>query len=136
MPTRTISGTLDTFSVDAGSEVTYEGPTSAGDKGLNIRGFKVNPGSTGDIIIKIDRSSGVNTMEIFQEDRMLRTGSYLVTAADTAAITAGIGWNPRDDDGSISYSIADGGGGSYDVTAMDETGVTVCIRFPAKDPCP
>ena len=68
MPTRTITGTLDTFSVDAGSEVTYEGPSSAGDKGLNIRAFKVNPGSTGDIIVKLDRSSGVNTVEIFQED--------------------------------------------------------------------
>lgn len=68
MPLRTIQGTLDTFSVDAGTEVTYEGPTSAGDKGLNIRGFKVNPGSTGDITVKIDRSSGVNTIEIFQED--------------------------------------------------------------------
>jgi hypothetical protein len=68
MPLRTIQGTLDTFSVDAGTEVTYEGPTSAGDKGLNIRGFKVNPGSTGDIIVKVDRSSGVNTVEIFQED--------------------------------------------------------------------
>ena len=60
MPTRTITGTLDTFSVDAGSEVTYEGPSSAGDKGLNIRAFKVNPGSTGDIIVKLDRSTGVN----------------------------------------------------------------------------
>ena len=68
MPVRTIQGTLDTFSVNAGSEITYEGPTSAGDKGLNIRAFKVNPGSTGDIIVKIDRSSGVNTVEIFQED--------------------------------------------------------------------
>jgi type IV pilus assembly protein PilE len=80
--------------------------------------------------------NNISTMEIFQEDRMLRTGSYLLTAANTAAITAGIGWNPRDDDGSISYSIADGGGGSYDVTATDETGVSVCIRFPAKEPCP
>ncbi len=80
--------------------------------------------------------NNISTMEIFQEDRMLRTGSYLLSAADTAAITAGIGWNPRDDDGSVSYSIADGGGGSYDVTATDETGVSVCIRFPAKNACP
>jgi len=68
MATRTIQGTLDTFSVNAGSEVTYQGPTTTGDKGLNIRAFKVNPGSTGNIIVKIDRSSGVNTMEIFQDD--------------------------------------------------------------------
>lgn len=68
MATRTIQGTLDTFSVDAGSEVTYLGPTAAGDKGLDIRGFRVNPGTTGDIIVTIDRSSGINTVEIFQED--------------------------------------------------------------------
>ena len=66
--TRTISGTLDTFSVDAGSEVTYEGPSSAGDRGLNIRAFKVNPASTGNLIVTLDRSSGVISMEIFQED--------------------------------------------------------------------
>jgi hypothetical protein len=67
MPVRTIQGTLDTFSVNAGSEITYEGPTSAGDKGLNIRGFKVNPTSTGDLTVTIDRSSGVQSIEIFQE---------------------------------------------------------------------
>ena len=69
MATRTIKGTLDTFSVDAGSEITYLGSTSAnGTGGINIRGFRVNPGSTGDIIVTIDRSSGVDNIEIFQED--------------------------------------------------------------------
>lgn len=79
--------------------------------------------------------NNISTIEIFQEDRMLRTGSYLLTAADTAAITAGIGWTPRDD-GDVAYSIADGGGGSYDVTATDSTGVSVCMRFPEKARCP
>lgn len=69
MATRTIKGTLDTFQVDAGSEVTYLGNTSAGSTGgLNIRAFKVNPGTTGDIIVKLDVSNGVDTMEIFQDD--------------------------------------------------------------------
>lgn len=69
MATRTIKGTLDTFQVSGGSEVTYLGNTSAGSTGgLNIRAFRVNPGTTGDIIIKMDNTSGVNTMEIFQED--------------------------------------------------------------------
>jgi hypothetical protein len=69
MATRTIKGTLDTFQVSGGSEVTYLGNTSAGSTGgLNIRAFRVNPGTTGDIIIKMDKTSGVNTMEIFQED--------------------------------------------------------------------
>jgi hypothetical protein len=69
MATRTIKGTLDTFQVDSGSDVTYLGNTSAGSTGgLNIRGFRVNPGTTGDIIVKLDKTSGINTMEIFQED--------------------------------------------------------------------
>jgi hypothetical protein len=69
MAIRTIKGTLDTFTVDAGSEVTYLGNTSAGSTGgLAIRAFRVNPGSTGDIIVKIDKSSSITTMEIFQED--------------------------------------------------------------------
>jgi hypothetical protein len=69
MATRTIKGTLDTFQVDAGSEVTYLGNTSAGSTGgLNIRGFKVNPGSTGDIIVTLTVTSGIDNMEIFQDD--------------------------------------------------------------------
>ena len=69
MATRTIKGTLDTFQVDSGSDVTYLGNTAANNTGgTNIRGFRVNPSSTGDIIVKIDRSSGVNTIQIFQED--------------------------------------------------------------------
>ena len=69
MATRTIKGTLDTFSVDTGSEITYLGNTSASSSGgINIRGFLVNPGTTGDIIVTIDRSSGIEHIEIFQED--------------------------------------------------------------------
>ena len=68
MPTRTITGTLDTFTVDAGSEVTYLGATSAGNPGEGLRGFRVNPGNTGDIVVTIDKSSGINNIEIFQED--------------------------------------------------------------------
>jgi hypothetical protein len=69
MATRTIKGTLDTFQVNTGSDVTYLGNTSAATSGgINIRGFRVNPASTGDIIVKIDSSTGINTVEIFQED--------------------------------------------------------------------
>jgi len=69
MATRTIKGTLDTFQVDTGSEITYLGNTTASNTGgTNIRGFRVNPSSTGDIIVKIDRSSGIGTIQIFQED--------------------------------------------------------------------
>lgn len=78
MATRTIKGTLDTFQVDSGSDVTYLGNTSAGSTGgLNIRAFRVNPGTTGDIIVKLDKTSGVTTMEIYQED------SYTASNAPT-----------------------------------------------------
>lgn len=78
MAIRTIQGTLDTFTVNAGAEVTYLGNTAAGSTGgLDIRGFRVNPGSTGDIIVKLDRAVGITTMEIFQED------SYTAGSAPT-----------------------------------------------------
>ena len=67
MATRTISGTLDTLETD-GAEITYVGSTDACDRSENIRGFRVNPGGTGDIIVKLDRSTGVKSVEIFQED--------------------------------------------------------------------
>mgnify|MGYP001280279694 FL=1 len=68
MATRTIEGTLDTLSIDAGTEITYLGATAAGNSGEALRGFRVNPGSTGDIVVTIDKSSGIDNMEIFQED--------------------------------------------------------------------
>ena len=68
MATRTIEATLDSFSVDAGSEITYLGATAAGNPGESIRGFRVNPGSTGDITVTLDKTNAVNTVEIFQED--------------------------------------------------------------------
>ncbi len=68
MATRTIEATLDSFSVDAGSEITYLGATASSNTGESIRGFRVNPGSTGDITVTFDKTSGVDTAEIFQED--------------------------------------------------------------------
>ena len=47
MATRRINGTLDTFSVDTGSEITYVGGSTTGDKSDDVRGFEVNPGGTG-----------------------------------------------------------------------------------------
>lgn len=69
MATRTIKGTLDNFSVNAGTEITYLGNTTAASSGgINIRAFKINPTTTGDITVKVVKSSGVVSMEIFQED--------------------------------------------------------------------
>ncbi len=78
--------------------------------------------------------SNLSTIEVFQEDYKLRKGTYLLTAADKAAIEAAIGWEPQKDDGT-TYSIADGGGGTYQVTATDTGGTTVCMEFPDKTRC-
>jgi len=79
--------------------------------------------------------NNLSTIEMFQEDFRLRNGAYLLVAADIATIQAGIGWAPQSNDGTL-YAIADGGGGSYDVTATGADGVVVCMRFPAKNRCP
>jgi hypothetical protein len=68
MATRTFQGTQDTFNA-SGAELTYKGdalPGSTGD--LSQRAFLVNPASTGSLIVTLDRSVGVNTIEIFQDD--------------------------------------------------------------------
>lgn len=78
--------------------------------------------------------NNISTMEIFQEDFRLRTGDYLTVAANTAAIEAAIGWEPQADNG-VTYSIAAGAGGSYEVTATDPAGTTVCMRLPDRVRC-
>jgi len=69
MPTLTFQGTEDTF-VASGAEITYKGDGLPGNASGDLcqRAFQVNPGSTGNIIVKIDSSTGINTVEIFQED--------------------------------------------------------------------
>lgn len=78
--------------------------------------------------------NNLSTLEVFQEDFRLRTGNYLLVAADAGAIEAAIGWTPQSNNGT-TYSIADGGGGTYDVTATGPAGTVVCITFPAKTRC-
>jgi hypothetical protein len=68
MPTRTIKGTLNNLQVNAGSEITYLGPTAAGNVGDLTRGFRINPGGTGDITVTINKSTALLDIEIFQED--------------------------------------------------------------------
>jgi type IV pilus assembly protein PilE len=79
-------------------------------------------------------TSNISTMEVFQEDFRLRTGAYLIAAVDTAAIEAAIGWRPQDE-GGITYSITAGPAGSYEVTAVDSAGTTVCLRLPVRVRC-
>jgi prepilin-type N-terminal cleavage/methylation domain-containing protein len=78
--------------------------------------------------------NNIASIEIFQEDFRLRTGGYAVNLADVDAITAAIGWEPRADDG-ITYSIANGDGTTYDITATDVENHVVCMSFPDKDRC-
>ena len=78
--------------------------------------------------------AGINALALFQEDYRLREGSYLLNAADAASITAAIGWRPGVGDG-VSYSIADGGGGAYQVTATAADGVSVCLEMPSRVRC-
>ncbi len=102
MATRTISGTLDTFTVDTGSEVTYLGNTAASDtSGVNIRGFRVNPGSTGDVIVKINCSFGIQKIEIFQED--VYTGSSAASGYKTIDNIAKNGKNK----GAVGITVTD-----------------------------
>ena len=69
MPTRTIKGTLNNLQLSSGTtDITYLGPTLAGNTGDLLRGFRVNPSTTGDIIIRIDKSTALLDVEIFQED--------------------------------------------------------------------
>jgi hypothetical protein len=66
--THTIKGTLDGLQVSGGTRITYLGPTKANNPGDLIRGFRVNPDGTGDIIVKIDKSAALLDIKIFQED--------------------------------------------------------------------
>ena len=68
MATRRINGTLDTFSVDSGSGITYVGGATTGDKSDDVRGFEVNPGGTGNIIVNLEKTSGIRNVQIFQKD--------------------------------------------------------------------
>ena len=78
--TRTIKGTLDRLQVSAGTEITFLGPTAAGNVGDLTRGFRVNPAATGDIIVKIDKSFALIDIEIFRED------SYTAGSAPTGYV--------------------------------------------------
>ena len=78
--------------------------------------------------------NNMETMQVFQEDFFLRNGNYAVNLADNDAIEDAIGWEPRTDD-DIDYSIANGDGTSYSVTATSDTGMTICRVYPADTPC-
>jgi len=77
--------------------------------------------------------NNIATIEVFQENHRLRTGSYATVGANLAAITAVIDWEPQTDDGTTYVLGASGTG--YSITATDEQGKTVCIIYPQKTRC-
>ena len=79
--------------------------------------------------------TNISTIEIFQEDRRLRQGTYLTAAANAAAIEAAIGWTPNGDEPGTTYVIAAGAGGSYEVTATSPEGTSICLLLPEGTQC-
>lgn len=77
----------------------------------------------------------IATIEVFQEDFRLRNGVYSagVFNGGADANLQALGWIPSSDDGT-TYTIALVGG-SYTVTATDNTGTSVCRRFPERVDC-
>ncbi len=80
----------------------------------------------------------IATMELFQEDTRLRTGSYGDGSWDPGAgdtsLEDAIGWAPGNSDGTV-YVVDAMDGDSYRVTARDRTGRAVCRVMPAREPC-
>ena len=54
--------------LNAGSEISYVGGSTTGDKSDDVRGFEVNPGGTGNIIVNLEKTSGIRDVQIFQKD--------------------------------------------------------------------
>ena len=44
------------------------GGSTTGDKSDDVRGFEVNPGGTGNIIVNLEKTSGIRNVQIFQKD--------------------------------------------------------------------
>ena len=80
----------------------------------------------------------IATMEVFQEDVMLRTGSYAEGTYDAqsgvASLTDATGWRPRADT-RVVYVVEEATPSSYRVTATDTDGRSICRVMPARTPC-
>ena len=82
--------------------------------------------------------NNIATMDVFQEDVMLRTGAYAEGTYDAGAgktsLTDATGWRPRSDTGAV-YVVNEATASSYRVTATDAEGRRVCRVMPARTPC-
>ena len=80
--------------------------------------------------------NNIATVEVFEEDYRLRNGVYQAGAFNggpDAGLTQ-LGWQPQENDGTV-YTIVLSGS-SYQMTATDRVGTTVCRQYPEKIPCP
>jgi len=80
--------------------------------------------------------ASISTIRVFQDDFRLRRntysdGSYVAGVAD--ADLQNLGWDPGSDD--IDFAIVANGAVSYQVTATDSSGYSVCREYPDDDPC-
>lgn len=79
----------------------------------------------------------IATMEPFQQDTRLRTGSYGIGTWDfpngDTSLTDATGWAPRNPEGATYVVLAHEAG--YRATATDPEGRSVCRIMPAKRPC-
>ena len=82
--------------------------------------------------------NNIATMDVFQEDVMLRTGAYAEGTYDAGAgktsLTDATGWRPGSDTGAV-YVVSEATASSYRVTATDAEGRRVCRIMPARTPC-
>jgi prepilin-type N-terminal cleavage/methylation domain-containing protein len=79
--------------------------------------------------------NNIGTIEVFEEDFRLRNGVYqpgVFNGASDADLLL-LGWAPQQNDGTVYTIVLDAG--SYEVTATDSIGTTVCRRFPERIPC-
>ena len=77
MATRTVQGTLDTFSVNTGSDVTYEGAGSGNDRALISEPSRSIP-VLKDITVSLNQSFGVIGMEFSRRTITLLLAHRLV----------------------------------------------------------
>ena len=81
--------------------------------------------------------SSMSTMSVFQEDYRLRTGAYAAGSYTNGAADANLGvlrWEPNEDN--IDFVVVANAGTSYNITATDDAGHSVCRRYPGGDACP
>ena len=80
--------------------------------------------------------NNISTIEVFEEDYRLQTGAYQpgIYNGGADANLQTLGWTPQENDGTV-YTIVVTSATTYQVTATDTAGTTVCRDFPAKTPC-